>query len=119
MIHFVSVIACAVYIRAYNLLPNAHCAVNVTIVAACLEYSSKGNPTLFLRFQLAQVKICEKSEKSKQAIVTHSKGPHRNLKQLFLVLTQKSKIVVCAYASKDKMITFLTQMKKKIISARK
>ncbi len=39
-------------------------------VAACLEYSNKGNHTLFLRFQLTQVKIYEKSEKSKKAIVT-------------------------------------------------
>jgi hypothetical protein len=57
----------------------------------------------------------KQSEKSKKAILTHSSGPRKNLKQLFCD-NSKSKIVAsvyCAYASKDKIIHMWPKLKKK------
>ncbi len=57
-----------------------------------------------------------KKLKIKKAILTHSSGPQRNFKQLFLG-AKKPKIVArvhCAYVSKDKMIRTWPKFKKKL-----
>ncbi len=54
-------------------------------------YANKADDMLILPIYLNQVLTNEKSEKSEKAILTPSSGPQRNLKQLFLVLTQSQK----------------------------
>jgi hypothetical protein len=54
-------------------------------------YANKADHMLILPIYLDQVLMNEKSEKSEKAILTPSGGPQRNLKQLFLVLTQSQK----------------------------
>ncbi len=56
-----------------------------------VRYTDKADHMLILPFLLNQVLTNEKSEKSEKAILTPSSGPQRNLKQLFLVLTQSEK----------------------------
>jgi hypothetical protein len=56
-------------------------------------YANKANHKLILPILLYQVLTNEKSEKSKKTILTHSSGLQRNLKQLFLVLTQSQKLL--------------------------
>jgi hypothetical protein len=63
------------------MLPYAHCAV----------YTNKDDHMLILPIYLNQVLTNEKREKSEKAILTPSSGPQRNLKQVFLVLTQSQK----------------------------
>jgi hypothetical protein len=54
-------------------------------------YANKAEHMLILPTYQNQVLTNEKSEKSEKAILTPSSGPQRNLKQLFLVLTQSQK----------------------------
>ncbi len=46
------------------------------------RFKAEADHTLILPFELNQVLINEKSEKSEKAILTPSSGPQRNLKQL-------------------------------------
>jgi hypothetical protein len=99
-----------------NLLLHAQCTP-VICYTVCAVYANKANHKLILPFHLNQVKAYKKVKNRKKAILTHSNGPQRNLKQLFCA-NSKPKIVVsahCAYANKDKMIPIWTKWKNKYI----
>jgi hypothetical protein len=88
-------------LHAFNWLPYTQCTL--AIVTVCVVNANKANHMLILPISLNQVLT---NEKSKKAILTHSSGPQKNLKQLFCN-NSKSKIIAsvhCAYASKDKMM---------------
>jgi hypothetical protein len=74
-----------------------------------------------LPIYLNQVLTDEKSEKSEKAILAPSSGPQRNLKQLFLVLTQSQKSLLADTAHTLAKIKWYVSgpHKKKFISSLK